>query len=101
MAKRYQMTWKPETCRWRKMHRGKWYSVSCKQLGVPETKEASWRAANAWWEQQQALADVPPRMTGWNVPPASATWCRTSPGLMKTAAAKRSKPCSAPVPTTA
>ena len=60
MAKRYSMTWKPETGRWRKMHRGKWYSVSCKQLGVPETKEASWRAANAWWEQQQELADIPP-----------------------------------------
>ena len=60
MAKRYSMTWKPETGRWRKMHRGKWYSVSCKQLGVPETKEASWRAANAWWETQQALADIPP-----------------------------------------
>lgn len=60
MAKRYHMTWKPETCRWRKMHRGKWFSVSCKQLGVPETKEASWRAANDWWEQQQKLADIPP-----------------------------------------
>jgi integrase len=59
MAKRYQMTWKPETRRWRKMHRGKWYSVSCRQLGVPETKEASWKAANEWWEQQQKLADLP------------------------------------------
>src|SRR5947209_6762277 len=60
MAKRYHMTWKSETSRWRKMHRGKWYSVSCKQLGVPETKEGSWRAANDWWEQQQELADIPP-----------------------------------------
>jgi integrase len=60
MAKRYLMTWKPETGRWRKMHRGKWYSVSCKQLGVPDTKEASWKAANEWWETQAALADIPP-----------------------------------------
>jgi hypothetical protein len=38
MAKRYQMTWKASTRRWRKMHRGKLYTVSCRQLGTPETK---------------------------------------------------------------
>jgi integrase len=53
------MTWKAATRRWRKLHRGTLHTVSCRQLGVPETKEASWRAANEWWEQQRAIADLP------------------------------------------
>jgi integrase len=46
------------------MHRGKRFWVSCKALGVPETKEASVQAANAWWRAKQAELDaaaVPPR----------------------------------------
>lgn len=54
------MTWVPASRRWMRRYNGKWYAISCRKLGVPGTKEASWRAANAWWEQQQALADVPP-----------------------------------------
>ena len=54
------------------MHRGKLYVVSCRQLGVPETKEASWRAANEWWEQQQGIADLRPKTTGWPGPSRSA-----------------------------
>src|SRR5262245_17445726 len=56
MPRKTLMTWAPSSRRWRKMHRGVWYSVSCRQLGVAETKEASWRAANAWW--QAKLAEV-------------------------------------------
>ncbi len=62
MAKRYQMTWKASTRRWRKMHRGKLYTVSCRQLGTPETKEDSWRAANEWWERQLATPDQDERV---------------------------------------
>lgn len=55
----YHMTWVPASRRWTKKFNGKWYAVSCKKLGVPETKEGSWRAANAWWEEQQKLAEAP------------------------------------------
>jgi integrase len=59
MPSRYHMTWYASSRRWRKCVKGKWYSVSCKQLGVPETKEASWKAANEWWDREQALLDLP------------------------------------------
>jgi len=59
MPKNYQMTWVPSSRRWRKVHRGKVYMLSCRQLGVPETKEASWQAANEWWEREQGIADLP------------------------------------------
>jgi hypothetical protein len=55
----YHMSWVASTRRWKKMFRGKMHVVSCRQLGVPETKEASWRAANQWWEQEEKLADIP------------------------------------------
>src|SRR4051794_36511537 len=48
------MTWVPSAKRWAKNYRGKSYSVSCRQLGVPPTKEASWQAANEWWEGKLA-----------------------------------------------
>lgn len=60
MAKRYLMTWIPGSRRWRKVYNGKVYVVSCRQLGVPDTKDASWKAANEWWQEQQKLADIPP-----------------------------------------
>lgn len=56
------MTWEPRPRRWRKMHRGVVYTVSCEALGVPETKESSYQAANAWWQRRRAEteADRPP-----------------------------------------
>ena len=60
VAKKLHMTWVAGTRRWRKLYRGKWYSVSCRQLGTAETKEASWKAANEWWEEQQRLANAAP-----------------------------------------
>jgi len=48
------MTWEPNKSRWRKMHRGKIYTVTCETLGQPATKEASYRAANQWWEEKKA-----------------------------------------------
>lgn len=52
------MTWVPSRRRWTRMHRGKRFWVSCKALGVPETKEASLQAANAWWRAKQAELDA-------------------------------------------
>lgn len=60
MAKKLHMTWVASGRRWRKCYKGRWYAVSCRQLRVPETKEASWRAANAWWEDQKRIADTAP-----------------------------------------
>src|SRR5207248_878203 len=44
----------------RKLYKGKWYSVSCRQLRCEETKEASWKLANDWWEREQGIADAAP-----------------------------------------
>src|SRR5579863_10477426 len=60
MAVNLLMTWVPSARRWTKKHNGKWYAISCRKLGVPETKEASWRAANDWWENQQQTIDKAP-----------------------------------------
>ncbi|RUL89420.1 tyrosine-type recombinase/integrase [Tautonia sociabilis] len=49
MARKYDMTWQASTRRWFKKHKGKMYTVSCRQLGCPDTKEGSGNAANAWW----------------------------------------------------
>jgi len=54
------MTWVPGSRRWRKLYKGKWYAISCRQLGTEGTKEASWKAANEWWEREQGLADSAP-----------------------------------------
>lgn len=48
------MTWEPAKSRWRKMHKGKLYTVSCDTLGCPRTKAESYQAANAWWESRLA-----------------------------------------------
>ncbi len=51
------MTWVPSRRRWTRMHKGKRFWVSCKALGVPETKEDSLHAANQWWRDKQAELD--------------------------------------------
>lgn len=43
------MTWQRDKKRWRKFHEGKWYFVSCCQLGTEGTRQASRKAANEWW----------------------------------------------------
>lgn len=50
MARYYAMTWQASTRRWFKKHKGKMYTVSCRRLGCPDTKEGSAAAANAWWD---------------------------------------------------
>src|SRR3954453_14098616 len=57
MPARHDMTWEPGPRRWRKVYRGNTYTVSCRQLGVPETKEASYQAANAWWKSKRYEID--------------------------------------------
>ncbi len=60
MAVRYLMTWQASTKRWFKKHLGKMFIVSCRQLGVAPTKEASASAANAWWEAKlEEIAKTP------------------------------------------
>ncbi len=59
MPKKHLMTWVPSGRRWRKVFKGKAYVVSCRQLGVSETKEASWKAANQWWERQLTTLNAP------------------------------------------
>jgi hypothetical protein len=55
MMRSYLMTWIPKLRRWAKRYRGKQFTISCRQLGcAEETKEASWRLANAWWKERQA-----------------------------------------------
>ncbi len=73
MPSRLHMTWVAGGRRWTKKYKGSWYAISCRKLGVPETKEASWRAANAWWEaKQREVDDTPPteqelRINGFKV----------------------------------
>ena len=65
MPASYSMTWEPKPRRWRKMYKGKLYTISCEALGVLETKEASYHAANAWWTKKRAeIEDVSRRPHG-------------------------------------
>jgi hypothetical protein len=43
---------------WYKKYQGQLYQVSCKQLGVPPTKDQSMTAANEWWEAKRAEIDA-------------------------------------------
>jgi integrase len=54
---RSYMTWEPAKDRWRKMYKGHVYTISCRELGRPATKEASYQQANAWWKTKQAEID--------------------------------------------
>ncbi len=58
MSRQYMMSWVAGTQRWAKNYRGKNYAVSCRQLRVSPTKEASWRAANAWWVAKKSELDA-------------------------------------------
>lgn len=58
MPRTLHMSWVGHQRRWTKMYRGRTYSVSCRQLDVPATKDASWAAANQWWEVKQAAIDA-------------------------------------------
>jgi integrase len=55
------MTWDATPRQWTKMYRSRRYKVSCRQLGTPETKEASYQAANDWWRNKLAEIESDPR----------------------------------------
>jgi integrase len=40
-----------------KEYKGRKYAVSCRQLGVPESKAESYQAANEWWERKKREID--------------------------------------------
>lgn len=61
MARVYQMSWDARSRRWLKEYKGKKYAVSCRQLGTPETKDESYRAANSWWVEKKAEIDAASR----------------------------------------
>ncbi len=52
-----KMTWEPAKGRWRKMYRGKIYTISCDALGCPGNKADSYQTANAWWTAKKAEID--------------------------------------------
>ena len=60
MARKQLMTWVAGQRRWIKKHKGKMYSVSCKQLGRPDNKEESRESANDWWEAKQKEIEATP-----------------------------------------
>ena len=60
MARKLDMTWQASTRRWFKKHRGKMYTVSCRQLGCPDTKEGIAAAANAWWDAKLKEVEAAP-----------------------------------------
>ncbi len=53
----YLMTWEPGPRRWRKVRKGMTYTVSCRDLKVPQTNEVSYQVANAWWTAKRAEID--------------------------------------------
>jgi len=57
MPRSYLMTWEPGPRQWRKVCKGMTYTVSCRDLKVPQTKKVSYQAANAWWTAKRAEID--------------------------------------------
>jgi hypothetical protein len=60
------MTWVKARKGWMKKYKGRMYSVSCKQLGCPPSREHSREAANQWWLAKLATLETspPPKPNG-------------------------------------
>lgn len=58
MSRVQRMTWVESTRRWKKMYRGKVYTISCRELGCQPFKMASLPLANQWWEQKRKEIDL-------------------------------------------
>ncbi len=67
MPRAYALTWEPKLRRWRKDYKGKTYTISCRQLGVVETKDASYQKANEWWEDKRREIDAVPSEPNWEI----------------------------------
>ena len=61
-----KMTWEPAKARWRKMYRGKIYTISCDALGCPGTKADSYMRANAWWMRKKTEIDNQQPVGKWS-----------------------------------
>jgi integrase len=62
MPRAFQLTWvPPPKAYWRKVYKGAVYTVSCRELGVPKSKEESYRAANDWWQRKKLELDTAAR----------------------------------------
>ena len=57
MPAKTDLTWEQATRRWKKVYKGRSYTISCKALNVPPTKMESYQAANAWWAAKRAEID--------------------------------------------
>ena len=57
MPRKMLMSWDGNRARWTKMYKGRRYLVTCFALGVPGTMQASYQAANNWWEAKKAEID--------------------------------------------
>jgi integrase len=57
MPAKTELTWEQSTHRWKKVYKGRSYTVSCKALGVPPTKLESYQAANEWWAIKRTEID--------------------------------------------
>jgi integrase len=77
MARKLLMTWVPSERRWTKHYKGRNWSASCKQLKTAATKEASWEAANAWWQAKQKEIDTSPPDEQTKGANAFRLWCIT------------------------
>lgn len=67
MARKFQLTWNGKSARWFKRFDGKQYAITAGKLKTlyphlveSETKEGSYRAANAWWEAKEKELAVSP-----------------------------------------
>jgi hypothetical protein len=60
MPAHFDLSWEPRGRRWWKMYKGRRFVISCRQLGVPGTKEESYQAANEWWRRKRAEIDGQP-----------------------------------------
>jgi integrase len=60
MGRTFEMSWEGHpNYRWVKYYKGNRYRVSCKTLGLPESKQDSYQGANRWWRVKKAEIDTP------------------------------------------
>jgi integrase len=64
MSRNYELTWVDGRKLWRKVFKGRTYTISCRQLGLSDAacnKVGSYQAANAWWEGKKHELDAASR----------------------------------------
>ena len=76
VSERCIMTWDKSKARWKKLHHGKWYRVTCTDLDCEPTKEDSYRAANEWWRRKQAELDRHPHAGAMEMLDTRIDWAK-------------------------